>query len=276
MKTRVISGAVYVAIVVGMFCLRQFVDARLFQLLTYFYAIVGTFEVARAVKDFAVDKVVVVSIIYGALIPPVYAVFTYIDVLGLSPYLIIFAIFMAFALTVCMLATSQKKSLKAFLVSLLPLAYPMVFIVCMLAVNDLSNNSFVAMLLLYVIAPIADTMAYFVGSLIRGPKLCPKLSPKKTWSGAIGGVVGGIGGAIAVYAIFKPQISIGLPYLVFAGIGLVASILTIFGDLLESYIKRKVNIKDMGKIMPGHGGVMDRIDGMTVLAPFILLIFSLI
>lgn len=132
------------------------------------------------------------------------------------------------------------------------------------------------MLLLYVIAPVADTMAYFVGSLIGGKKLCPKLSPKKTWSGAIGGVIGGICGAIAVYAIFKPEIAIGLPYIVFGIIGLVSSILTILGDLLESFIKRKVNVKDMGKIMPGHGGVMDRIDGMSALAPFILLVFSLI
>jgi phosphatidate cytidylyltransferase len=276
MKTRVISGAVYVAIVVGMFCLRQFVDARLFQLLTYFYSIVGTFEVARAVKDYAVNKVVLVAIIYSVLFAPLYALFTYLNILDLSAYLILLTYFIGFALILCLMANAQRKTLKEYGVSLIPLVYPMVFILCMLAINDLSNNSFVAMLLLYVIAPIADTMAYFVGSMIGGKKLCPKLSPKKTWSGAIGGVMGGIGGAILVYAIFTPTISIGLPYLVFAGIGLIASILTIFGDLLESLLKRKVNIKDMGKIMPGHGGVMDRIDGMTLLAPFILLIFSLI
>jgi phosphatidate cytidylyltransferase len=276
MKTRVISGAVYVAIVVGMFCLRQFVDTRLFQLLTYFYSIVGTFEVARAVKDYAVNKVVLVAIIYSVLFAPLYALFTYLNILDLSAYLILLTYFIGFALILCLMANAQRKTLKEYGVRLIPLVYPMVFILCMLAINDLSNNSFVAMSLLYVIAPIADTMAYFVGSMIGGKKLCPKLSPKKTWSGAIGGVIGGIGGAILVYAIFKPTISLGLPYLVFAGIGLIASILTIFGDLLESLLKRKVNIKDMGKIMPGHGGVMDRIDGMTLLAPFILLIFSLI
>lgn len=276
MKTRVISGTVYVAIVVGMFCVREFIDARLFQLLTYFYSIVGTFEVARAVNDYGVNKLVPVCTVYGVLFAPLYALFTYVNVGGISVWLVLVACFMCFALILCAMANVQKKTLKEYGVSLIPLVYPMVFVLCMLVINDLQNNSFVAMLLLYVIAPLADTMAYFVGSLIGGKKLCPKLSPKKTWSGAIGGVIGGIGGAIAVYAIFKPSINIGLPYLVFAAIGLVASILTICGDLLESFLKRKVGIKDMGKIMPGHGGVMDRIDGMTVLSPFILLVFSLI
>lgn len=276
MKTRVISGTVYVLIVVGMFCLREFVDVRLFQLLTYFYSIVGTFEVARALKEHGVNKQVLVSVIYSVLFAPLYALFTYLNVAQLNAYFVLFALFTCFAFILCVMANVQKKGIKEYGVSVVALVYPMAFILCMLAINDLNNNSFVAMLLLYVIAPVADTMAYFVGSLIGGKKLCPKLSPKKTWSGAIGGVIGGICGAIAVYAIFKPEIAIGLPYIVFGIIGLVSSILTILGDLLESFIKRKVNVKDMGKIMPGHGGVMDRIDGMSALAPFILLVFSLI
>ena len=91
-------------------------------------------------------------------------------------------------------------------------------------------------------------------------------------SGAIGGTIGGVIGSILVCVIFRPYTDAIFPILLFTLIGFVGSILTVFGDLFESYIKRRVGIKDMGKILPGHGGVSDRIDGLLFLAPFIFLV----
>ena len=91
------------------------------------------------------------------------------------------------------------------------------------------------------------------------------------WSG---GIIGGITGSIVVYFIMKGSLnySFDIPAVVyFAAIGLIASLLTEFGDLVESVIKRKLGIKDMGKILPGHGGMLDRIDSIVFACPFICL-----
>jgi phosphatidate cytidylyltransferase len=107
-------------------------------------------------------------------------------------------------------------------------------------------------------------------------RLCPRLSPKKTVAGAIGGTIGGALGGLIVYFVFRSladTVYFFSPLVLFIIVGVVASILTIVGDLTESYLKRKVGIKDMGKIMPGHGGIMDRIDGISVASVFIFFMF---
>ena len=131
------------------------------------------------------------------------------------------------------------------------------------------------MLLAFVISPISDTFAYFVGSKIGGKKLCPKLSPKKTWSGAIGGTLGGMIFSLLAGLIVWPNLSVFSPAVFYLLVGLFASVINIIGDLTESYIKRKMRIKDMGKIMPGHGGVLDRIDGtmFVIVVLYIMFLF---
>ena len=129
-----------------------------------------------------------------------------------------------------------------------------------------------------------DTFAYWFGSLIKGKKLCPKISPKKTISGAIGGLVGGMAVAIIFWTIFEyfsvvdvapsgqiyqqiiPHTVAGWEWksaLIFLAIGLVGAVAGQLGDLAASRIKRAIGVKDYGKIFPGHGGVMDRLDSIT-------------
>ncbi len=272
MKTRVISGAVFVAIVVAAFLLRQFVDYRIFQLLNLVFCAVGTFEVARALNGYLKKSVYVILVVYGVFFVPVYAVTQYF--LWQGNGFIVALSFTALTAAVSMIVGGiSKKSLLA----LVPSFYPALLILTMLLCNDLpGDNGFMATLLIFVISPFTDTMAYFTGSLIGGPKLCPKLSPKKTVSGAIGGLVGGIAGAIAVYFIFTPTVDFFSPVLLFVIAGVAGAILTQVGDLFESFIKRRVGIKDMGRIMPGHGGVMDRIDGMSFASVLMFLIFALV
>lgn len=104
-----------------------------------------------------------------------------------------------------------------------------------------------------------DIFAYFAGRAIGGPKLAPKISPNKTWAGLLGGMVGAsfFGWAVAWYfELGSPFIWIG------ATMGLVAQL----GDLYESWEKRRAGIKDSGNIIPGHGGVLDRLDGLLAVA----------
>jgi phosphatidate cytidylyltransferase len=125
----------------------------------------------------------------------------------------------------------------------------------------------VAMLFLAATVWITDIFAYFVGSAVGGPRLCPQISPKKTWSGAIGGLAGGVAaGTLVAYAS-----GVGRPAV--AGvIGLLLSILAQAGDLFESAVKRHFDAKDASRLIPGHGGVMDRLDGFLVAALAALLI----
>ncbi len=123
------------------------------------------------------------------------------------------------------------------------------------------ENGFLAIMFLFAIVWATDILAYFVGRALGGPKLMPRISPKKTWSGAF---AGGVAAILAGVAIAK---SAGL-----AGLGPVAIIAVLLsvvaqaGDLFESALKRRFGAKDSSHLIPGHGGLMDRLDGFVTAA----------
>ncbi len=124
-----------------------------------------------------------------------------------------------------------------------------------------------ALLFLFATVWMTDIFAYFCGRAIGGPLLWPGVSPKKTWSGATGGLIGGVAAGVAVaYAS-------GVGKLGIVGImALVLSVLAQAGDLFESAVKRRFGAKDASHLIPGHGGLMDRLDGFLVAAFAALLI----
>ncbi len=113
----------------------------------------------------------------------------------------------------------------------------------------------------------ADSLAYFAGRGLGGPKLWPSVSPNKTWSGFFGAVAGGLLGAVLVFYI-TGQNNLGMAAVLGAAIGGLEQ----GGDLLESAAKRTFGIKDSGAIIPGHGGVLDRVDGLMVAVVFALIV----
>ena len=126
---------------------------------------------------------------------------------------------------------------------------------------------FAAILFLFAVVWGTDIAGYFAGRTFGGPKLAPSISPKKTWSGAIGGTLAAIGGAITIACLF----SIGNPLAV-GGVALVLSVASQAGDLFESGLKRRFDAKDASGLIPGHGGVMDRLDGFIFAAVAAVLI----
>jgi phosphatidate cytidylyltransferase len=126
---------------------------------------------------------------------------------------------------------------------------------------------FVAVLFVAATVWATDIFAYAVGRVVGGPLLWPRISPNKTWAGAIGGVLGGVAAGTSVaYAS-------GVDKLVAVGVvALLLSVLTQTGDLFESAVKRRFGAKDAGSLIPGHGGLMDRLDGFLVAAIVALLI----
>ena len=111
-----------------------------------------------------------------------------------------------------------------------------------------------------VLAWLGDTTAYFAGKLLGRRKLFESVSPKKTVAGAVGGLVGSVGGAVAMSLFALPV----LPVAHAVGLGLCAGVAGQAGDLTISLVKRSANVKDTGWVVPGHGGLLDRIDGLMM------------
>lgn len=293
MLKRTISGAVYVATVIGFFLLRNYVDYRLFDVLTAFFCAVGTFEIARAVKSYLVKSNFTLAVVFGCIFTPVFYLAEACAKDKGDPTLVGACVCLILTVTVVILQAficgyaagngkeqgkTEKSAIKLFAPNVLPFLYPSLLLLTFICANRL-DSGYICLLLIFVISPASDTFAYLVGMTYnkirkgKAKKLCPVLSPKKTWAGAIGGVIGGVVGALVIYFIYgKNAVFIDgvIPTVVtFIAVGVISSVLTEIGDLFESYIKRKVGIKDMGRIMPGHGGIMDRIDGMSLAGAFI-------
>ena len=117
---------------------------------------------------------------------------------------------------------------------------------------------------------VLDSGAYFVGRWLGKRPLFPRISPKKTWEGSIGGAVLCIGLGVAMEQ-FLPAHSYN--WIIIAAI---ISVFSQLGDLIESMFKRSIEIKDSGSLLPGHGGMLDRFDGVFVSTPFVFLYFSLL
>ncbi len=121
-----------------------------------------------------------------------------------------------------------------------------------------NHDGFLAMIFLFAIVWATDIVAYFVGRAVGGPKLMPQVSPKKTWSGALGGTAAAV---VAALAVAKAAALPGL--FAIAMLAIILSILAQGGDLFESFLKRKFGAKDSSGLIPGHGGLMDRLDGFV-------------
>ena len=141
------------------------------------------------------------------------------------------------------------------------LAYAAISGLALALLRDGDRSGLIAVLFLFAVVWATDIAAYFVGRAVGGPKLAPSISPGKTQSGALGGAVGGVvaGVLLAATAGVVGLWTLGL-------VALVLSIVSQAGDLFESWVKRRHGRKDSGALMPGHGGVMDRVDGLVAAA----------
>lgn len=148
---------------------------------------------------------------------------------------------------------------------------------------DGADVGLILLLTIFATSIFSDVFAYFVGMLIGGKKLCPNISEHKTISGAIGALFGSVLGGVVLYIlvctnglIVNGFDAINLTFVGFIFVSIGASIFTQLGDLFESLLKRKANVKDSGNILPGHGGLMDRADGLTFNIIFILVLFVIL
>lgn len=195
--------------------------------------------------------------------------------------------------------TRPACEIKDLFANIFVLVYPMLFMSVAWVLSYKYSAIFSILFAIFVPVLGSDTFAYWVGSTIGGKKLCPSISPKKTVAGAIGGLVGSAILALIFWVLFEvvPSLSSGYANfvakcgytaffahssdgwmyksaLVYLTIGLVCGVISELGDLCASKIKRAIGIKDYGKIFPGHGGFMDRIDSVMYCLVVLLVAFA--
>lgn len=182
------------------------------------------------------------------------------------------SVFILFALAIAMLMTiewmdivgNDAKKKKWRIIGFFYIVIPIFSMVKIRLEHD-------ADILLWMFAIIwsTDIFAFFAGKMLGGPKLAPSISPNKTWSGLAGGMVASMLIGILSSIMFEGGV------LFFVCVSVILAMLEQLSDLLESKFKRMFGVKDSGTIIPGHGGVLDRMDGMILLAPTILVLITL-
>lgn len=173
-----------------------------------------------------------------------------------------------------------------FMYAIFPMVYPALpfsaFIYICSLVSESGDIYLTAAALAVTVSSMTDVFAYMFGKHFGKHKLCPALSPNKTKEGAAGGIIGGIFGAAAIYVLFQvadifslgvdaEQTTLIVCYIIS---GVVGGIADQFGDLVASLVKRDCGVKDYGKILGSHGGIMDRFDGMIMCACVVAVVFG--
>ena len=305
MKQRVISGTVYVAVLLAFYALKIFVPTfgnLCFDVLIYAFSLLGTYEMVRAMSGNLARTEKWIVYLFAAICVPACAVGEFLFGYGVHITAVCFFM-LALALLSLLVFKHEESSPDNIGAAFVSAVYPTLLLTLLVLANHIGEvpmfgdklisdsgdleamrfNSDLAMLFIFTVSPVSDCVAFLVGMALKKrfpKKLAPTLSPKKTVVGFIGGLVGGVIGATAIYFVYNailgefPLMYIWLP--IYMLIGLFAALATAFGDLVESAIKRKKGIKDMGNIMPGHGGILDRIDGtlfatVVVYAAFVLI-----
>jgi phosphatidate cytidylyltransferase len=136
------------------------------------------------------------------------------------------------------------------------------------------------LLMIFLPAMFSDTAAYFIGKTFGRRKLCPTISPKKTVAGSIAGVVGGVVAALLIFLLFDNAAFVGgSPIIAPIGnyliTGMILASLSQLGDLAASYLKRALAVKDFGRLLPGHGGIVDRMDSVLFCIPLVYILTSI-
>lgn len=269
-------------------------------------SVIGGIELIRAAKGLDGGRGVGISVIqraftiaFCAIMVPLYALMEMMmPGTGFLGCACAFTVYLTFLAATCVF-DHGNSTVKGFVFCLFTMVYCGVLPAVFSAINHLQRNSMTAVLTLFMCTVFTDCGAYLVGKTLKRfipAKLAPKLSPNKTVIGAIGGLIGGVLGGLLVYVLimsfggmnggaawlvsFNSDIYLTFtskaihPAVTFVLIGVFTSVMAQVGDLFESAVKRECGVKDMGKILPGHGGVLDRFDSMLYCSTIVLFMFG--
>lgn len=269
MLKRIITGVLLIAIVAVFLVLRSF-NKIYFEIFVAVLIFGGTLEMVRALGAKFVISQKITAVIFSLLLAPAFH-------FGIAWF---FALIVGqLIVQIFLMVIDSRVGLDSLCLTQFIVFYPAILLISLLLLNNLPENSLRAIVMVFIIGPMSDTFAFLVGSTLKGRKLCPNISPKKTVSGAVGGLVGGAAAGFLLAVLLPTQMYYNLAVnkiLLFTLLGAVGSFFTQLGDLSESVIKRKAGVKDMGAVLPGHGGILDRIDGIMFAGFFFYLVFRFV
>lgn len=283
MAKRIVFGLLWTGIGITMLVLR---DTLLLVCFLSALCVIATHELNHAVK-LQNKPVMVLSMIASAIVPFYYQFGGALQGGGLNlkaEYLICLYIL---ALCIFMLFEYEKTKfshIATVIIGSLGVPFAITRLMWFRDVHKIfpeqnynENHGLFLILFIAFCAWMTDVMAYFVGSFCGKHKLCPNISPKKTVEGAIGGVVGCTIATVILYAVFTNFIfeTKENNYFAVVLITIFLSIISMCGDLTASVIKRNFGIKDFGKLIPGHGGIMDRFDSLIFVVVAFYAIFNI-
>lgn len=185
---------------------------------------------------------------------------------SVSPKLVLTAVLMVAFADALLFEEDLRDAPRRVGLAMMGAVYPGLLLSALVRIRQLDRGEWWILLTLTV-TWLNDTCAYFAGRFFGQRKLYPRISPSKTWEGAIGGALGSIVGALVVQHFWLPKLGPWGAALIGGG----AAVLGPLGDLSESMLKRAYGAKDSGRLLPGHGGFLDRIDALIFNAPFVLL-----
>ena len=258
--TRTLTGVVFVLIIIGSIIWKQ----QIFSIVFFAVTIIGQIEFYKLIrsdhwKPNSFSGVIMGSVLFitSALVAGFYV----------SPYILLINFPVVFSFFIGELFSRSPNPFMDIASTLLGVIYiALPFSLLNFFFNPLMyvDSYYVEILLgFFSILWISDSAAYLVGSSLGKHPLFKRISPKKTWEGSIGGLLFGLLSAY-IFSLFFDLFSLQ-EWFIFALIIIVFSTL---GDLTESMLKRSIGIKDSGKILPGHGGILDRFDGALIAIPF--------
>lgn len=266
--TRTITGSIFVALVIGSIILGPLFFAAVFLI----FALLGVHEFYRIVNKDNVKPQKLEGIICSAIL--------YISFILVFNGLLSKSYLLINILTICIIFIKElyRNEENPFfnigytLLGIIYVVAPLLFL-NLLFDNGNTNKSFNPHVLLsfFIILWTSDTFAYLSGMAFGKHKLFERISPKKTWEGSIGGAIASILAACILSFFYRDY-----DILSWCFIAIVIIVFGTFGDLVESLLKRSYNIKDSGSILPGHGGILDRLDGVLIAAPILYVIINLI
>lgn len=264
MKTRIISGVIMALIVAAVLVVGYLWAPIVITIAVSLLAAGAIYEILHNAADIKSKSVLIGACVYAAITVILGEYLSFVGVLTATVLYGIFAAVMALinhkGFDLCKIACSYALPI--------PFAFAFYFLGSIIG----NRNGIYYLLLLLNFSSICDMGAYFVGVTIGKHKLCPEISPKKTVEGAIGGIVSSIVFTVVISLLFnKFSVAMILLTIPFCILGMI-------GDLFASAIKRSVGLKDYGNLIPGHGGIMDRLDSIIMIAPlmFILIIWGII
>lgn len=274
LKKRLITGSLIFTVFVGVILLTLLVHWLFFDVFVFALAILAAIEISNAVSKRFPKPLLIIVILTVVLGFPAYIIAQrVVNIGGITSF---FCVMLVMCLVAIVFSFCSKSINTNNVVStMFVMIYPVAALIYLLGFNHLPDPFRAnCILLVFAVSPLTDTFAFFVGSILKGKKLCPKISPNKTISGAIGGLIGGTVGGVIMFFLSRTGVGQALSMgamasgvancINFLCMGLLCSVATQLGDLLASYIKRLAGIKDYSNLLPGHGGIMDRIDGMVL------------